>query len=139
MRAFFCLALIGLLGVLGCKKDSSRHDVSGKVTFQGQPVPRGQVIFSPDLAKGNDGPQGYAEIVDGFYDTSQGDKGSPAGPVVVRIEGFDGQVSDDRLFGKALFVDYREKVELPPVSSERNFDVPPSAAELLKKLGKTPP
>lgn len=139
MRAFFCLALIGLLGVLGCKKAPSRHDVSGKVTFKGQPVPRGQVIFSPDLAKGNDGPQGYAEIEDGFYDTSKGDKGSPAGPVVVRIEGFDGQVTEDRPYGKALFVDYRVNLDLPRESSQKDFDVPASAAESLKKLSPTPP
>jgi hypothetical protein len=139
MRLIGCLALVGLLGLLGCHKDPNRHDVSGRVTFQGQPVPRGQVIFYPDLAKGNNGPQGYAEIVDGHYDTRNQDKGAPAGPVIVLIGGYDGQVKEGQPYGKALFVDYRVSVELPPESTQKDFDVPASAAESLRKLSATPP
>ena len=62
---------LGALLLLGaCSgQGTDRFDVSGTVTFNGQPVPAGQVVFSPDLSKGNDGPQGYAEIHGGRYDT----------------------------------------------------------------------
>lgn len=54
----------------GCSKSTvDRVDAWGKVTWKGQPIPRGVIYFGPDGGKGNTGPQGYALIVDGLFDT----------------------------------------------------------------------
>jgi hypothetical protein len=53
--ALAAAALLGLLGVTGCGDDSGlgqRYSVSGSVTFNGQPVEKGQIAFVPvDLNK----------------------------------------------------------------------------------------
>jgi hypothetical protein len=53
--ALAAVALSGLLGVTGCGDDSGlgkRYSVSGSVTYNGQPVEKGQISFVPaDLNK----------------------------------------------------------------------------------------
>jgi hypothetical protein len=129
------LALACVLLAGGCgKKREPTFDVSGKVTFNGKPVPRGQIVFNPDPENGNRSRQsGYAEIQDGAFDTRKSGIKSPAGPVIVRIEGFDGKPDGKTQFGNPLFVDYSEKIELPAEHCQRDFDVPGEAA---KKVGK---
>ena len=130
------LLAAGLL-VLGCSKEPSRYQVSGKVTFKGAPVALGRIYFDPDAAKKNDGLQGYAEIKNGEYDTAKGGKGTTGGPVVVRIEAFDGVGTDpERPNGKPLFPYWQEQVELPKEAKiTKNFDVPASAVN-MKPGGK---
>ncbi|MCR9119920.1 MAG: hypothetical protein NXI22_23535, partial [bacterium] len=71
----------GVALLTGCGESGPvRYQVSGKVQFQGKPVPAGSVIFTPDTAQGNSGPQGVAEIVDGAYRTSGGGLGTVGGP-----------------------------------------------------------
>jgi hypothetical protein len=127
-REYPRLALSGLLLLSGCGGQTGRFDVSGKVTFGGRPVPAGTVVFSPDMGAGNDGLQGIAEIRDGHFDTRATRRGGPGGAVVVRIEGFDGQPSEERPYGKALFPPFQLKVNLPRRDTSMDFDVPASAA-----------
>jgi hypothetical protein len=137
---FSALALGGLLLLCGCgKQGPQRYDVSGTVTFQGKPVPAGQVIFDPDRSGGNDGLQGYAELRDGHYDTRRSDRGATAGPVLIRIEGFDGRVVPNRPYGKPLFIDYRVRVNLPQQDTTLDFEVPASAAKGVSKYLALPP
>ena len=123
-----------LLSLGACSRPSSRFDVWGTVTFQGRPVPAGLIVINPDLSKGNDGPQGLAEIRDGRYDTRRLDKGAPSGAVVLLIDGFDGVARPDAPQGKPLFLGYKLSLELPTTATEKNIDVPDSAAA----KGKTP-
>jgi len=130
------LSLAGLLlagfVLAGCSKEPTRYQVSGKVTFKGAPVALGRIYFDPDAAKKNDGLQGYAEIKNGEYDTAKGGKGTTGGPVVVRIEAFDGVGTDpERPNGKPLFPYWQEQVELPKEAKiTKNFDVPASAVNM---------
>jgi hypothetical protein len=75
---------VGVLACLlgaGCGgKTADRAGVSGKVTFDGQPVAAGQVVFEPQGA----GRMGIAQIVDGAY-TMPPEQGPTAGEYVVRI------------------------------------------------------
>jgi hypothetical protein len=126
---------------LGC--GGTGHRVSGKVTFQGQPVPAGKIYFTPDSSKGNSGPAGYAEIRNGEYDTSSsGGRGVTGGPVIVSIEGFDPSAKPEKadkedkagdVTAKQLFPKYEVAVELPKGSATKDFDVPASAANPPKK------
>jgi hypothetical protein len=125
------LALSATLVYSGCGGDSGpqQYHVSGTVTFGGQPVAGGSILFEPDASKGNQGPAGYAKIKDGKYDTKVDGKGPVGGPHTVTITGLNDEIDPD-LFpeGKPIFQDYKSSVDLPKEQTTQNFDVPQSAA-----------
>ena len=118
-------AALGLAvgAVVGCGDDGpKRHRLSGAVTFDGQPIAYGDVLFTPDGAKKNSGPQGIAQIRDGKYDTAlEGGKGVGAGPMVVRVTGFDRQ-------GGKLLCEVELPADLPAADAKHDIDVPKQAA-----------
>jgi hypothetical protein len=118
--------LAGILALNGCNKGGARgYNVSGTVTYKGQPIPVGSIVFEPDAGKGNSGPSGSAQIKDGKYDTSlPGGKGTVGGPHLVRIIGLDGKPAGELTEGTPLFPDYRTTIDLPKETSTQNFDVP---------------
>jgi hypothetical protein len=106
---------------------------TGTVTFAGKPVPLGTVYFDPDVSTGASGPSGFADIVDGKYDTNNG-KGSIGGPMIVRVTGYSDENRDKISgFGPPLFAEHHMKAELPAATSELNIEVPASAANGLPK------
>lgn len=109
-----------------------RFRVSGKVTFDGKPVPAGMVYFTPNTEKGNRGPAGSAPIRNGYYDTNSG-KGTVGGPHFISVDGFDGNSTVDRPHGNPLFAPYSIEVDLPKADSTRDLEVPASAAEGLEE------
>src|SRR5262245_19776919 len=92
----------------GCAAEGpQRFRVSGDATFAGQPIVHGDVLFTPDGAKGNAGPQGIAQIRNGQYDTAAPDgKGIAGGPTVVRVTGLTGP-------GGKLVCEYEMHMDLP--------------------------
>ena len=75
------LAFISLAFLLGCGgPDSGRASVSGKVTFDGEPVKAGQIAFEPQ----GPGRMGIAQIVDGAYQMPP-QQGPTPGKYTVRI------------------------------------------------------
>lgn len=131
------LFAIGSLVVAGCNNGPKRVEVSGDVSFDGKPLPAGRIFFNPDFTKGNDGPQGYAEIKNGKYNTRSSGKGACGGATVVKIEGYEAGAGDKPGFvGAKLFNEYETKLDLPLETCTRNFDVPASAAANLKKGAK---
>jgi hypothetical protein len=127
-------ALLGLLLVAGTmtlggcgKSDVPRHSLAGTVTFRGKPVPIGLIVFEPDVARGNHGPQGYAEILDGEYKTEQFGKGAVTGSLKVLISGFppaDGSAGNPDV---PLFPSYSTHVEVTEETTTLDFDVPSPA------------
>ena len=126
-----CLALLLLTSsFLGCGRGTGprRYDISGQVTYQGAPVPLGEISFDPvDQEYGG----GYASIQDGRFDTSaDGGRGHLGGPHQVRIVGFEGTFdpaqADDAAVS-ALFSPYETTVELPTGRSTMDFEVPADA------------
>jgi hypothetical protein len=113
-------------GIVGC--GSSGSDVSGEVTFAGKPVPAGRIYFNPDFSKNNNGPQGFAEIIDGRFDTRAGGHPACGGPTVVLIRGNDG--GSDPV---PLFDGYQVALDLPTAASVQEFAVPESAAKKVSK------
>jgi hypothetical protein len=85
------IVALALVAQLGCgQKGVDRYELSGKVTYLGQPVPAGYLVLKPDAAKGNIGPGAAADIRNGQYVTTEG-RGTIGGPHVVTIFGFDGK------------------------------------------------
>ena len=123
------LGLLALGAGSGCGKDGEpkRNRVSGKATFDGKPIPYGEVLITPDGAKKNSGAQGIAPLRNGEYDTAAtGGKGYGGGPAVMRVTGFDRE-------GGKLICEQEFQVDLPPGDATHNIDVPPA-----KGKGKAP-
>jgi hypothetical protein len=83
------MLLCGLLalGLAGCgKKSATSFRYTGEAVFGGEPIAMGEAIFTPNIAKGNSGPPGFAIIKDGKFDTAA-EEGRPclAGPTVVHV------------------------------------------------------
>ncbi|MEW4564300.1 hypothetical protein AB1K70_17310 [Bremerella sp. JC770] len=113
----------------GCSSEnpSPRYQVSGMVTYAGEPIPEGLVKFEPDVENGGMGPGGYAPIKDGFYRTEQG---ICAGPVKVSICGFDGVPLEVVKDGQTVFEmsepfkEYPTTAEIKSEDTVIDFDVP---------------
>ena len=80
--------LIGLGLLIGCGggSDLERMVITGKVTYQGQPVADGLIRFVPSGA--TKGPPAGAAIKDGQYEVKAAG-GVPAGTCRVEIKGFN--------------------------------------------------
>lgn len=111
-----------LIGLIGCGEGGpQRLRLSGAATYDGKPIPYGDVLFTPDGSKKNSGPQGIAQIRDGRYDTSESDgKGFAGGPTIVRVTGLTGP-------GGKLLCEYEYPVELPRESGTFDIEVPKKA------------
>ena len=118
-----------MVGLLACafvacaaNEGPKRFRVSGETTFDGQPIVHGDVLFTPDGAKGNSGPQGIAQIRNGKFDTAAPDgKGIAGGPTVIRVTGLTGP-------GGKLVCEYEMKADLPQADGFYDIAVPKSAA-----------
>jgi hypothetical protein len=120
MGRWVALMVVALGGVIaGCSGDGpARFRVSGAASFNGQPIPYGEVLFTPDGAKGNSGPQGIAQIRNGKYDTAGADgKGVAGGPTVIRVTGLTGP-------GGKLLCEWEMQVDLPRSDGTHDIDVP---------------
>ena len=128
-RLVIALLLAATTLTTGCgKTDSGRVDVWGTVTWNGEPVPRGFIVFNPDSSQGNSGPQGTANIVDGKYDTREtAGRGAVTGAVTLSVRGYDGEnPTPEAPYGDVLFGPYEKAVEIPAGGGEFNLDVPAS-------------
>jgi hypothetical protein len=129
--ALLPLLIIGSPGCGGTTGPKS-YEVSGTVSYRGQPVPVGYVSLEPDPTAGNTGPGTMAKIVAGRYRTDRG-RGVVGGPHRVRIFGFDGVPADDGLGdGTPLFAEVVYSVDLPKKASIQDFDVPGSTAKTAR-------
>src|SRR5262249_3118118 len=125
-----CVVALGCMFLCGCGSGSpTMFHVSGTVTFDGKPVPAGRVDFFPDFSQKNDGPQGFALIKAGKFDTRDGGQGHGGGPIVIRIDGFDGQTDNPVFFGRPIFKPFEIKRDMPKADSQENLEVPASAAK----------
>jgi hypothetical protein len=126
------------LALLGCGGKPERVHISGKVTFQGNPVQYGNIVFEPDQSKGNRGPQGYAKITrQGTFDTAIAGTGPCPGPQVVTIEAYPDLESPTSKKSRVV-LQYRMHMDLPAEATTRDFEVPASAAR-KEAVSELPP
>jgi hypothetical protein len=125
------MTLVAGLLLWGCGGRSTgpaKYRVSGKVAYQGEPVPKGAINFEPDAAKGNSGPNVSFPIENGSYDSGSR-SGTLGGPYLVQITGFDGKsmtLPDGMIIpeGTPLFPPWKTEVDLPKAKHQQDFDVP---------------
>ena len=113
--------LLLLCFVAGCAE--KLMPVSGKVTYNGEPVKSGVITFVPDFSKGNNGGGTAAEIIDGEY-TLKSEFGILGGAYHVTISGNDGVVEEDFPVGKPLFPDYKIDYDFKESDAVFDIDVP---------------
>jgi hypothetical protein len=132
-KSAVCIAIVAGLSLAlssGCGKSGvNRVRVWGNVTWKGQPVPRGVVYFSPDTTKGNKGPQGFALIKDGHYDSRDPlSKGCVTGPQVAIVHGCDGQgIGPGSPYGHNLFAPYQMPLDVSAEGGQVDLTIPDSA------------
>lgn len=125
---FLVAACIATLTVSGCGPGTPNpYEVSGTVTFDGKPIPKGFITFLPDTSKGNKGPGGGAPINNGEYRTPTG-KGVAGGPYTVKIVGYTGisttAFGEELVDGPHLFAPFQTTLDLPKENSKKDFTVP---------------
>lgn len=115
-----CLA-VTMPGCGGGDEGPTRYDISGTVTFDGQPIPDGMIVFEHDETKISSA----CPIVDGYYE-SESDKGHLGGKYTVFVSGYASK-PQGALPGPELFQGrWTTKVELPAESTTKDFDIPKS-------------
>jgi len=126
----YALPLMAMAFLLtGCGRSSGPvcYEVSGVVTYNGQPVPTGYILFAPDKTKGNDGPGVNAEIRDGKYRTPAG-QGVIGGPHTATINSYDGRQFQAgpvaNPMGKPLSAPIQIALDLPKQASTHDFVLP---------------
>ena len=124
-REGWFLALGVILISAGCGSSGPpRYQISGKVTYGGQPVAAGSVMLVPDTSQGNTGPAASVAIKDGQYDSNREGVGHVGGPHVVKITGLDGKTSPEFPMGMLLFPEFELKLDLPKEDGEKDLEVP---------------
>lgn len=122
---FFSICVSLLISVAGCDSGPERYTVSGTVTFNGTPVPIGQLVFTPDHPKGNKGPQGVADIYEG--EISQNARKMVGGPHWMQVQAFDGKEFEGEemtiKYGKDLLPMQMVEVDLPKADAKLTIDI----------------
>lgn len=123
------LGLAGMIMLAGCSRTAgpTRYPVSGTVTFGGRPLAAGRISFEPDTDRGNKGPGGYGDIVNGRYTTYRG-MGAVGGPHRVVIEGYNGDTPEKLRRRRLLFPPFITQADLPLAAVTVDFDVPTASS-----------
>ena len=117
-----------LVGCGGGVDGPDRYPIEGKVTYDGKPLPKGNIIFIPDDSKGNAGPGTTVAVLNGVFKSEEGTIG---GPHIAEITGYDGipiisgEGGEDPT-GTELFHGWRTSIDLPKEPKTEDFDVPKS-------------
>ncbi|MHC2066532.1 hypothetical protein ACYFX5_03585 [Bremerella sp. T1] len=123
--AMSLLVIVGATG--GCSQSDGveKYHIEGVVTFQGNAVPVGSIVFQPDPSQGNSGPYGVAQIKDGKFSTKLEGEAIVGGPHLVIIEAFDGKnVNPDYApYGASIGSTYQERFDLPKQDSTLEIEL----------------
>jgi hypothetical protein len=124
--ATLTLSFATVVLAFGCGPDGPPiYNVSGTIKYDGKPVPKGIISFDPDSSKGTAGKMGYAEILNGQFDTKTGGFGVRGGAYLIRISAFDG---DKNVYespnGRSLCPEYTSTKELAKQDSTLEIAIP---------------
>jgi len=127
MVTVVCVPMTGC----GEKGEFKRYHLEGTVTFQGLPLPYGEMILSPDVSKQNSGPSTVLEIHNGKFHTEPG-QGHIGGPYTAIITGFDGkhpQVNDPlrdpkSLKGSVIVQHFQTSFDFPKANHQVSIEIP---------------
>ncbi|QDV10521.1 hypothetical protein CA51_03700 [Rosistilla oblonga] len=125
------LLIPSLTALVGCGTSDAgpgKYSVTGTVTFEGQPLPEGEILFAPDTASGNKGPASVAYVKDGKFSTQPG-MGLVGGAYTLEVTGFQTKAEmdqDGEPIVEPLFDTFVTKHEFEHQDSTYDFAVEPS-------------
>ncbi|MGD9857524.1 MAG: hypothetical protein AB7U20_21485 [Planctomycetaceae bacterium] len=132
----FLLAVLLAVSTSGCGKvddGPTRYNVSGNVTFDGQPIPDGMIVFEHAESK----IKTACPIVEGSYENESG-KGHLGGKYTVSIGGCKSPPVAG-MNGPELFQGrWTKEVELPAESTSMDFDIPASEVKAAPAASTNP-
>ena len=127
------LPAAALAMICSCNSKPEPAQLSGKVTFKGQPVPAGYITFTPDVAAGTLGQNKVMQIKEGVYDSAkESEPGINPGTYQIRIAGFDGIKIPFFGQGKQIFNPIQDQFKVPDGKTTKDFVVPDSAGENVR-------
>ncbi len=121
--------LLTTLMLMGCRDSGPQSiHVRGRVTFRGQPVPAGSIVFQSTGDAAEQRSRSVTPIENGSYDTqTNGGRGIVPGSVRVFVEGYDGRATatrvDEPSLGNPLFPPYETVVTIDDSSAAVDIDV----------------
>lgn len=131
LRTLFVAVCLTL--VLGCSTKPTPAQLSGTVTFKGQPVPAGYISFTPDVAAGGLGQIRVMQIKEGVYDSSkESEPGLKPGAYLIEIAGFDGKRIPLYGQGKQIFNPVKDSFTVPDGVNKKDWVIPDSAGENVR-------
>lgn len=126
--------VLGTGFLVGCGGEKwDRVKVYGDVTYDGEKVEVGTVMFTPTGE--TVGPAGIADIRNGNYNTD--DNGAVPGTHVVTVEGFDGEATEDSPLGSLIF-QWDTETTIPDQGSHE-FDIKVPAGASIDTGGASGP
>lgn len=128
------LAMVAVLLMTGCESKPATTEISGTVIFKGQPIPAGDVSFTPDVSIPNGQMQMYM-VKDGKYSSADTPgSGLLPGKYKVRIAGYDGKQVPMFFSGKQIFNAIEREIVVTEGSMTQDFEVPDRAGENIKYI-----
>lgn len=135
-QAFWSTVCVLLAGtILGCGSGAS-CSLSGQVSFEGQPIPDGNIRLNP--IEGTPGPGGSAKIVNGAYEIAEGEgmlagkhqvliSAARATGRMIRVENLDTGASEREEIEQYIPERYNRATELvldlEPGENTENYDL----------------
>jgi hypothetical protein len=127
------IAVASIAMAAGCSSEPEPAQLSGKVTFKGEPVPAGWISFTPDVNNTGSGQVRVCQIKDGIYDSAkESEPGIYPGAYQVKIAGFDGKKIPFYGQGKQIFNPVDDTFTVPEGKTTKDFVIPESAGENVK-------
>lgn len=128
--------VIVLVAATGCgSRGPARYDISGTVTFRGEPVPAGSIMFIPTGTAAGEQPVGFCTFREGDFESKAG-RSPGTGSYRAVITGCDGIAYESRLgdiieehpLGKNIFVGHVVELDLPARHGSEFEIIVPDAA-----------
>lgn len=121
----YTLAILAVtlpLWLIGCGPQQGQ--LSGTITYRGQPLQSGEILFTGDESRGHNCPGVIVEIENGTFRTPP-ERGHWGGAYIAYVTAFKGQ--------DTLFANYEMHIDLPQGNTTVELVVPDSAGGAPRK------
>lgn len=130
------IVLFFLIGLLGCGPGKpALTEISGTITFKGEPIPAGDISFTPDVSISNGELRMYM-VKDGKFNSEETpESGLLPGKYKVRVNGYDGVQIPNFYSGKQIFNAVEMEMDIAPGEKvAKDVVIPESAGQNVRHI-----